>query len=59
VRKGPASDLSTRQARVNYCVRVGPRFVHLSLDAALSRSQRAAVLNAYRKDVQRMRHDQA
>jgi hypothetical protein len=57
VRKGPATDLSTRQARVNYCVRVSGRYAHFSLDAALSRSQRAAVLNAYRKDVQRMRHE--
>ncbi len=59
MRKGPATDLSTRQVTVKYCVRIAGRFAHFSIDASLSRSQRAALLNAYRKDCQGMRRDQA
>jgi hypothetical protein len=63
MRHGLASDLTTRQVTEHYAVWIGrPRTwagpnVNFSIDPDLPRFQRAALVNAYRQDVNRMRRD--
>jgi hypothetical protein len=59
MRKGEAFDIRNDVLRTYYCVwitRPGP-CANFSIDAELSRTDRARLVNAYRKDVQHMRRE--